>query len=616
MSSFDYNNNSHRRYNPLTKSWVLCSPHRTQRPWQGQQEGADMEQRPQYDPKCYLCPGNERASGESNPKYDSTFRFPNDYAAVKADQPDLEANDDDLIKVEGVRGECHVICFSPRHDLTLAEMPVEDIKKVVDIWTDSYLEMKKKEFVNHVQIFENKGAAMGCSNPHPHGQMWCTERIPEEPSKELIALEDYKKKHNGKCLLCDYAQREMADPERKRTVFENDTFLVVVPFWAVWPFEVMVLPKTHIGSLPELDDKQKTDLADAVRRVTCRYDNLFKTSFPYSMGIHQKPLNGEYDYAHLHLHYYPPLLRSATVRKFLVGFEMLGEPQRDLTPEQAAARLRELPEYSFGSFVHGSNQPLDNAQEHKKNLDRLIDDGNHLLETSKSPKSSTRPSYDVSRSSTPTAGIMTPSLPCLDSNNAPADKQIWEPRDEKTLIERLELLKKIRAQPDVDSLQANANEQDLGEHDATTTTTARWKRQFTEKAKKFCKEAQVDNSSLVSSSSSSDISCEKKAVGQDEEAAGGITDATEPKKICCRRSFICFMLGFLFPPLWLWGAFYISSYAQRQTSASNRIDHIWRRRSRIAFGIFTITLMIILVIVFVLKPETVGWRQSKQQPLV
>lgn len=347
MSSFDYNNNSHRRYNPLTKSWVLCSPHRTQRPWQGQQEGADMEQRPQYDPKCYLCPGNERASGESNPKYDSTFRFPNDYAAVKGDQPDLEANDDDLIKVEGVRGECHVICFSPRHDLTLAEMPVEDIKKVVDIWTDSYLEMKKKEFVNHVQIFENKGAAMGCSNPHPHGQMWCTERIPEEPSKELIALEDYKKKHNGKCLLCDYAQREMADPERKRTVFENDTFLVVVPFWAVWPFEVMVLPKTHIGSLPELDDKQKTDLADAVRRVTCRYDNLFKTSFPYSMGIHQKPLNGEYDYAHLHLHYYPPLLRSATVRKFLVGFEMLGEPQRDLTPEQAAARLRELPEVHY-----------------------------------------------------------------------------------------------------------------------------------------------------------------------------------------------------------------------------------------------------------------------------
>ncbi|KAI9481403.1 MAG: galactose-1-phosphate uridylyltransferase [Benjaminiella poitrasii] len=345
---FDFSNNSHRRYNPLTKSWVLCSPHRTQRPWQGQQEGPDMEQRPEYDPKCYLCPGNVRANGEHNPKYDSTFRFPNDYAAVKVDQPVLEANDDDLIKVEGVRGECHVICFSPRHDLTLAEMSVEEIKKVVDIWTSSYLEMQKKsEYINHVQIFENKGAAMGCSNPHPHGQMWCTERVPEEPSKELAALKEYKSKHDGKCLLCDYAQREMADPERKRTVFENDTFLVVVPFWAVWPFELMVLPKTHIGSLPEMSEKQKEDLADAVRRVTCRYDNLFKTSFPYSMGIHQKPFNGEYDFAHLHLHYYPPLLRSATVRKFLVGFEMLGEPQRDLTPEQAAARLRDLPEVHY-----------------------------------------------------------------------------------------------------------------------------------------------------------------------------------------------------------------------------------------------------------------------------
>lgn len=346
---FDYNNNSHRRYNPLTKSWVLCSPHRTQRPWQGQEEGADLEQRPHYDGKCYLCPGNQRASGESNPQYKSTFCFPNDFAAVKVDQPELEANEDDLIKVEGVRGECHVICFSPRHDLTLAEMPVQDIKKVVETWTASYLDMKKKkDYINHVQIFENKGAAMGCSNPHPHGQMWCTERIPEEPHKELEAMREYKEKHGlDKCLLCDYAQRELKDPERKRTVFENDTFLVVVPFWAVWPFEVMCLPKVHLGSLPELTEKQQLDLADAVRRITCRYDNLFQTSFPYSMGIHQAPLDGDYKEAHLHLHYYPPLLRSATVRKFLVGFELLGEPQRDLTPEQAAARLRELSEVHY-----------------------------------------------------------------------------------------------------------------------------------------------------------------------------------------------------------------------------------------------------------------------------
>ncbi|KAI8994822.1 galactose-1-phosphate uridylyltransferase [Pilobolus umbonatus] len=344
---FDFNNNSHRRYNPLTRSWVLCSPHRTQRPWQGQQEDDASEQRPEYDPKCYLCPGNQRASGESNPEYESTFCFPNDYAAVKVDQPALAATDDDLLKVEGVRGECHVICFSPRHDLTLAEMPVEDIEKVVDIWTSSYLEMGKKDYISNVQIFENKGAAMGCSNPHPHGQMWCTESIPEEPYKELQSMEEYRQTHDGQCLLCNYAKREMDDPKRERTVFENDTFLVVVPFWAVWPFEVMVLPKVHIGSLPEMDDKQKTDLADAIRRITCRYDNLFKTSFPYSMGIHQKPLRSEDDLAHLHLHYYPPLLRSASVRKFLVGFEMLGEPQRDLTPEQAAARLRDLPEVHY-----------------------------------------------------------------------------------------------------------------------------------------------------------------------------------------------------------------------------------------------------------------------------
>ncbi|CEP12206.1 hypothetical protein [Parasitella parasitica] len=274
------------------------------------------------------------------------------------------------------------------------------------------------------------------------------------------------------------------------------------------------------------------------------------------------------------------------------------------------------PQYSFGSFVHGSNQPLDNAQEHKKKLDRMIDDSNHLLDTSKSPRSSTRPSHDLSRASTPTAGIMTPSLPCLDgSNTSSVDNQKWQPRDEKTLIERLELLKKIRAQADAGPVQ-KPNEHDLGDHNPTDTTTARWKRQFAQKAKKFCKEAQVDSKSMVSSCSSSDLSCEKKYAAPDEEAVTR-ADATGSgnKKICCRRSFICFVLGFLFPPLWLWGAFYISSYAQRQTSASNRIDHIWRRRSRIAFGIFTITLMIILVIVFVLKPETVGWRQAKQQPL-
>ncbi|KAI8365980.1 galactose-1-phosphate uridylyltransferase [Radiomyces spectabilis] len=341
---FDFTNDSHRRFNPLTQSWVLCSPHRTKRPWQGQQEGPQLDNRPQYDPACYLCPGNKRANDEYNPKYTSTHRFPNDFAAVQRDQPDLEATNDDLFKVEGIRGECHVLCFSPRHDLTMAEMTVEEIGSVITLWTQSYQDMGTKPYITHVQIFENKGAAMGCSNPHPHGQMWCTDRIPDEPRLELDSLQAYQQKHLS-CLLCDYVERELKDGQR--VVIQNDTFVCVVPFWAVWPFEVLVLPKTHVANLPGLTDKQQTDLADMLRRVACRYDNLFECSFPYSMGIHQAPVRGQYDFAHLHLHFYPPLLRSATVRKFLVGFEMLGEPQRDLTPEQAADRLRGLSDVHY-----------------------------------------------------------------------------------------------------------------------------------------------------------------------------------------------------------------------------------------------------------------------------
>ncbi|KAI7859726.1 galactose-1-phosphate uridylyltransferase [Circinella umbellata] len=346
MSTFDFNNHSHRRYNPLTRSWVLCSPHRTQRPWQGHRESAQIEKRPEYDPTCYLCPGNQRANGENNPTYTSTHSFPNDFAAVKSEQPAMPDTNDDLLRVEGVRGECHVICFSPRHDLTMAEMSVNEITNIVDQWTTSYQDLAKKEYIKHVQIFENKGAAMGCSNPHPHGQLWATEQIPEEPQVELESLQQYKKDHNDGCLLCNYVKREQ-QKSQERIVIENDSFVCIVPFWALWPFETLVLPKEHITSLPKMTKEQRVDLADMLRRVTCRYDNLFECSFPYSMGIHQAPVQGEYDYAHFHLHFYPPLLRSATVRKFLVGFEMLGEPQRDLTPEQAAARLRACSEVHY-----------------------------------------------------------------------------------------------------------------------------------------------------------------------------------------------------------------------------------------------------------------------------
>ncbi|KAI9471364.1 galactose-1-phosphate uridylyltransferase [Zychaea mexicana] len=349
-SSFDFNNHSHRRYNPLTRSWVLCSPHRTQRPWQGHRESAQIEKRPEYDPSCYLCPGNERANGEHNPTYTSTHSFPNDFAAVKSDQPALPDTQDDLLRAEGVRGECHVICFSPRHDLTMAEMSVSEIALIVDKWTKSYSELAQKDYIKHVQIFENKGAAMGCSNPHPHGQLWATEQIPEEPQVELESLALYKQQHKDEsdecsCLLCNYVKRETEAKER--IVIENESFVCIVPFWALWPFETLVLPKDHVSSLPKMSAQQKLDLADMLRRVTCRYDNLFECAFPYSMGIHQAPVQGDYDYAHLHLHFYPPLLRSATVRKFLVGFEMLGEPQRDLTPEQAAARLRACSEVHY-----------------------------------------------------------------------------------------------------------------------------------------------------------------------------------------------------------------------------------------------------------------------------
>ncbi|KAK9449632.1 galactose-1-phosphate uridyl transferase [Limtongia smithiae] len=364
MSDFDFSNNSHRRYNPLTDEWILVSPHRAQRPWLGQQEPPSAPSLPDYDPACYLCPSNTRATGERNPAYDTTFVFVNDYSAVKTDQPDYypptvtDAADDTaklrarLLKVQGARGSCFVLCFSPKHNLTLPLMSPAEIEAVVATWTALYQQLQRETKFRFVQIFENKGASMGCSNPHPHCQAWCTDAIPSEPAQELISLRNYAATNHA-CLLCDYLSLELTDPAR--VVLSNSSFVVLVPFWAIWPFETLVLAREHRPSLNEFTAAEKTDLADVIRRLTIKYDNLFSTSFPYSMGLHQAPIHSEHDdevtLSHFHMHYYPPLLRSATVRKFLVGYEMLGEAQRDLTPEQAAERIRAAAE------VHYSVQP-------------------------------------------------------------------------------------------------------------------------------------------------------------------------------------------------------------------------------------------------------------------
>ena len=330
----------HRRYNPLHKSWVLVSPHRTQRPWQGAQEQPQTEQRPQYDPKCYLCPGNTRAQGDVNPVYTETFVFPNDYAAVKEQVPPAPSGTQEdfagseLFQAEQVTGKCKVICFSPRHDLTLARMTPEQLEVIVGAWQEVYTSALEDPTIKYCQIFENKGAAMGCSNPHPHGQAWMTSVVPEEPAVERLALREFHDKH-GHGLLEEYVEKEAA--AQIRVVAETPSFIAVVPYWATWPFEILVVSKRRVANVAQLTASEKTDLASVLKQVTVRYDYLFKCSFPYSMGMHQGEDDNE---NHFHLHFYPPLLRSATVRKFLVGFEMLGMPQRDLTPEKAAEMLR------------------------------------------------------------------------------------------------------------------------------------------------------------------------------------------------------------------------------------------------------------------------------------
>jgi UDPglucose--hexose-1-phosphate uridylyltransferase len=342
----------HRRLNPLTGDWVLVSPHRARRPWLGQIEKIPSENLPAYDPDCYLCPGNKRAEGKTNPKYTSTYVFDNDFPTLLKPEQDHQGESGnqmnqaaDLFSIQPESGLCRVVCFSPRHDLTLPELSQPQVEAVVNKWAEQTIELGQVDFVSYVQIFENKGAVMGCSNPHPHSQIWASSYIPNEPAKELGTQSAYME-NKGECLLCDYLKEEQRSGQR--LVAANEHFTALVPFWAVWPFELLLVSNSHCASLPDLPLAEAASLADIIRRITARYDNLFEISFPYSMGFHQAPTDGAvYPQWHLHAHYYPPLLRSATVRKFMVGYEMLGMPQRDLMPETAADRLRSLSDRRF-----------------------------------------------------------------------------------------------------------------------------------------------------------------------------------------------------------------------------------------------------------------------------
>jgi UDPglucose--hexose-1-phosphate uridylyltransferase len=332
----------HRRLNPLTREWILVSPHRALRPWQGEVEKLPPERQPQYDPTCYLCPGNDRAGGVRNPSYGGTFVFDNDFAALKSgtQKQRWDLGGKGLVVAEGEPGVCRVICFSPRHDLTLSTMPTGDIEEVVRTWTSQFQELGSRPEIGHVQIFENRGAMMGASNPHPHCQIWATSSLPEAPSKELAAQKDYVRDHAG-CLLCDYAKLELE--EGTRIVCKNEGFAALVPFWAVWPFEILICSRRHLPTLLELTSQEQAQLADILKQATSTYDRVFEVPFPYSMGFHQAPTDKvAHPEWHFHAHFYPPLLRSAKVRKFMVGFEMLGTPQRDITAETAAERLRFL----------------------------------------------------------------------------------------------------------------------------------------------------------------------------------------------------------------------------------------------------------------------------------
>lgn len=337
----------HRRFNPLTGDWVLVSPQRAKRPWQGQVEKPAQENLSIYDPTCYLCPGNERAAGMKNPPYSGPFVFDNDFAALlpEASHEKMDAPSHPLLTATPERGLCRVVCFSPRHDLTLPELDQTAIEDVLATWTGQTVNLGAKDFIHYVQVFENKGALMGCSNPHPHSQVWATAHIPNEPAKELDHQRAYHHEHH-RPLLADYLAEE--HQRKERVIVANDHFTALVPYWAIWPFETIVIPHRSVARLSDLTSAEVSGLAQVFKQLTTRYDNLFEISFPYSMGFHQAPFDGQpHPEWTLHAHFYPPLLRSATVRKFMVGYEMLGMPQRDITPESAAERLRALSDVHY-----------------------------------------------------------------------------------------------------------------------------------------------------------------------------------------------------------------------------------------------------------------------------
>jgi UDPglucose--hexose-1-phosphate uridylyltransferase len=337
---FDIAQDPHKRLNILTGEWVLVSPHRNKRPWQGKVESVSAAQRPAYDQNCYLCPSNKRSEGSVNPAYHTVYAFTNDFSAVLQNTSDGVYNEKDLLHAVGQRGICRVICFSPRHDLTLPELDLSQIEQVIDLWQEEFQTLSAQSWIKYIQIFENKGEIMGCSNPHPHGQIWSLSDIPVEIEKESKQQLAYYKK-SGRSILLDYLEIELN--KKERLVYSNNHFVALVPFWATWPYETMIISRRHIRHLLEFSSEEKTALADILQQLTIKYDNLFETSFPYSAGMHQSPVNdGDHEEWHWHMHFYPPLLRSATVKKFMVGYELLAGPQRDITPESAAEKLRNL----------------------------------------------------------------------------------------------------------------------------------------------------------------------------------------------------------------------------------------------------------------------------------